>query len=141
MEAFELEPGFVPAHLALGLCFLVQERLDEAIAEFKMGLPVSPQSELLISALIQLVQKDEQAALADIKKLEETGGAPFSFALAIYHALFGSRENSLFWLRKAADARIEYVPFIPVDPVFERLRTEPQFNEILSDLGLTGPGK
>ncbi|HUV13558.1 MAG TPA: protein kinase [Acidobacteriota bacterium] len=136
MEAFELEPGFVPAHLALGLCYLVQERLDKAIVEFKMGLPVSPQSELLTSALTHLVRNDEPAAFAEIRKLEGAGGVSFSYALAIYHARFGSRENSLYWLQKAAETRIEYVPFMRVDPIFEPLRTDPQFIELLSDLGL-----
>jgi len=136
MEAFELEPGFVPAHLALGLCYLVQERLDEAIVEFKMGLPVSPQSELLTAALTHLVRDDKPAALAEIRKLEEDGGVSFSFALAIYHALFGSREDTFLWLRKAAETRIEYVPFIRADPIFEPLRTDPQFIELLSGLGL-----
>jgi TolB-like protein/cytochrome c-type biogenesis protein CcmH/NrfG len=136
VEAFELEPGFVPAHLGLGLCLLVQGRLDEAIVEFKTGLPVSPQSELLTSALTEFARDDEEAALAKVRKLEETGGAEFPFALAVYNARFGSREDAFVWLRKAAESRTEYVPFIGVDPLFEHLRTAPEFIELLIDLGL-----
>jgi serine/threonine-protein kinase len=141
VEAFELEPGFVPAHLGLGLCFLVQGRLDEAIVEFKTGLPVSPQSELLTSALTELARDDEEAALAKVRKLEETGGSEFPFALAVYNARFGSQEEAFVWLRRAAESRTEYLPFIGVDPLFEDLRTETAFVELLSELGLSKPGE
>jgi hypothetical protein len=46
----------------------------------------------------------------------------------------GHDEDAVEWLRKAAEVRDVEIAFINVDPRFDRLRTNPRFQEIVRSL-------
>ena len=43
----------------------------------------------------------------------------------------GDRKSALDWLEKAYEERSYYVAYIKVSPIFDSLRSEPRFHEVL----------
>lgn len=62
---------------------------------------------------------------------------PETFYLyAMKYAFAGDREKALEFLEKATDARMFLSAFVKADPIFEQLRTEPRYQQILRKMRL-----
>jgi serine/threonine-protein kinase len=48
----------------------------------------------------------------------------------------GKKEEALDWLEKAFEARDPNVPYLSVDPIFDDLRANPRFQELIQRLNL-----
>jgi tetratricopeptide (TPR) repeat protein len=48
----------------------------------------------------------------------------------------GKNEEALDWLEKAFEARDPNVPYLSVDPIFDNLRANPRFQELIRRLKL-----
>lgn len=51
--------------------------------------------------------------------------------IATLYTRAGLKKESLFWLEKAFEAHDPNMPYISVDPIFDELRSEPQFQNLL----------
>jgi hypothetical protein len=60
---------------------------------------------------------------------------PALWVARVYVAL-GEKENTLTWLRKAYDERSPQLPFLNVDPRWDPLRSDPQFQDLLRRMKL-----
>jgi hypothetical protein len=60
--------------------------------------------------------------------------SPYFIAL-IYTGL-GDKAQALAWLEKAYDQRHPYLILIKVEPVFDSLRSDPRFAELIRKVGL-----
>lgn len=76
-------------------------------------------------------QKDE--ALKELAKLEETASrryvSPYFFAL-VYTGL-NDRERAFDYLNKAYDEHNDYLIYLRVEPLFDSLRADPRFQDLL----------
>lgn len=59
-----------------------------------------------------------------------------AYSLAELHASLGQGEQALAWLRKAYGERGGGITFIKVSPVFDGLRSDPRFQDLLRRVGL-----
>ena len=60
--------------------------------------------------------------------------APYPMAL-IYTGL-GDKDQALQWLDKAYEARANNMVFLTVEPIFDPLRSDPRFQDLLRRVGL-----
>ena len=58
------------------------------------------------------------------------------YLYAMKHALIGDNEKALEYLEKSTDAHMFLSAFLKAEPVFEQLRTEPRYQQILRKMGL-----
>ena len=58
------------------------------------------------------------------------------FCTAIVYLGLGDRERALDGLEKAYEARSQWLTFLKVDRVFDPLRSDPRFIELLKKVGL-----
>jgi tetratricopeptide (TPR) repeat protein len=100
------------------------------------------------------VQDDIEAEQALLRGHEEAGysGALNSIAelmierskttfvtpwqIATLYTRAGKNEEALEWLERAFEAHDANMPSISVDPIFDDLRDEPRFNELLRQMNL-----
>ena len=69
--------------------------------------------------------------------LESAKSLPAShLALSRFFAISGEKERSLDELEKAIDARVFVVPFVAVDPLWDPLRDEPRFQQLIRRMNL-----
>ena len=57
-------------------------------------------------------------------------------AIANYYAMLGDKEKTLEFLEKAVEADPEQAKFINPDPIFDLVRNDPRFNELMKRLGV-----
>jgi TolB-like protein/AraC-like DNA-binding protein/Tfp pilus assembly protein PilF len=70
-------------------------------------------------------------------QLELRKGDPELMKLAKLYLLSGRERDAMNWLNKAWERRLPFFPKMINDPVFDTLRNEPRFMEILKQLGLS----
>jgi TolB-like protein len=59
------------------------------------------------------------------------------YEIAVIYAGLGDRENALRWLKAASDAYDVGLLYIKVDPSFDPMRNEPEFQELVRHIGLS----
>jgi len=71
-----------------------------------------------------------------IKKLEEMSKKSYvsPYQTAVIYAGLGDKTQALAWLEKARDERFNWIPFIKVDPLFDNLRSDPQFASLVQNI-------
>jgi len=60
-----------------------------------------------------------------------------SYFIAGIYARLGDHDEALRWLQNAYDQHSDSLTMLKVDPVFDGLRSDPRFNKLLRDIGLT----
>jgi serine/threonine protein kinase/tetratricopeptide (TPR) repeat protein len=135
-RAIRLQPDFSPAHLGLALTYVKKHEHAEgqmeqmtlffkSIAEFQKGLAVKIDMLPFIGSLVAPQETADES---------HRQVAPFVFAFA--HAILGNTGQAVKWLKRALEERSEYMIYLKVDPVFDRIRADPGFQELLGRVGL-----
>ncbi|MFN7929025.1 MAG: tetratricopeptide repeat protein [Blastocatellia bacterium] len=135
----ELDAGFVPRALSgFGVSAVGQYPL--ALAEFRRALELSDNSPRYLAnlgvaqALAGQTQEARQTLAELLRRNAEQRVQPFHLA-SVYTAL-GEREQAFAWLELAVQERGVWVLFLPLDPLFDRLRSDARFTNLLTRIGL-----
>jgi len=140
LKLLETDPGFARAHYELGLVLEDEGELDEAIAQFKLGLKALPDNVAALTAVghAQALAGKKADAEKVIGRLQELSQHVYvsPFQTAVIYAGLDDRKRALDLLEKAREERFNWLPFIKVDPVLKNLRSEPRFVELSKTIGL-----
>ena len=60
--------------------------------------------------------------------------------MALVYTDLHDLDNAFVWLNRAADARCEYLLYLPSEPLADPIRTDFRFQQLLSRLGLATLG-
>ncbi|HEX7333167.1 MAG TPA: protein kinase [Pyrinomonadaceae bacterium] len=136
----EMDANFARAHYELGLVLEEEGKLDEAIGEFRLSLKAVPDNVAALTALghAQALAGKRADAEKVIARLQELSKQQYvsPFQTAVVYAGLDERRLALDWLEKSQQERFNWLPFIKVDPVFKKLRSEQRFVELSKNLGL-----
>ena len=137
-KILELNPNNRGIQRQLALALSTQERHQEAIALITQLAPDSSIAQLQWLAYIYAHAGQRGEALKLLAALKVRAAqepvSPTAFA-AIYVGL-GDKEQALAWLHKAYAEQSDHLKSIGIDPMFDPLRNDPQFIEILRGIGL-----
>jgi serine/threonine-protein kinase len=142
-RAIELDPNFTWAHIIMGRALQARGRLDEALARLEQARALEARLPEALAAIAsaQAAAGKKDAARDTLGQLEELAGqrhvAPFDFATI--HASLGEKDRALDWLDRAYVERSYLMPSLGVFPIFDGLRSEPRFQELLRRLQLPIP--
>jgi tetratricopeptide (TPR) repeat protein len=136
-----MDRNFVRGHVELGETLVQLGRFDEAVNEFQQALALDKNS---LSALAGLgfayaVMGNKLKALQVIEQLQVAAKQRYvsPYHLALIYTGLGAHEQALDNLEKAADERYNWLVFIPVEPMFDTLRSEPRFISLVRRIGLS----
>lgn len=139
-KTIDMDANFYPAHFWLGQACEMKGLYREAIAAYEKAAPLSAGSPEVIASLGHAYAASGERSKAE-KKLGELKSlaarkyvSPYFLAL-IYEGL-GERSRALHELQKACADRSRSVPFLKVDPMYERLRGDSGFTALLRGAGL-----
>ena len=138
-KELEIDPKFVPAYIKLGKIYIQKSDPDAGISMMRKALEISGGSTLckayLAYALGSAGSIEEAKGLID--ELLEAAKERYvsAFTIAVAYTGLGDRDSTLYWLERALDQRAGGLFKINVDPMFDELRNEPRFKELLHKLG------
>jgi len=135
-KVHDISPDFAPNQRSLSLALSLQGRHQEAIEQLKQ-LQTTTDIELKAGLYARVGQRDESLKLLRELKSRAAHEYVSSVSLARVYIGLGDKEQALVWLRKAYDERSAYLVNIGVHPAYDPLRSDPRFNELLRDIGLT----
>lgn len=140
-DSVELDPSFAAAHLLLGEDYDQAGMHTEAISELKTAATLSGDNPLYAAqvGVALAVAGQDREALQIARQLQANRQkryvSPYGIA-RIYAALH--QDNATFhWLQAACDDHAVWVGYLGVDPVFDRYRSDPRFQDLLRRVGLT----
>jgi len=144
-KTLDLEPNFGPAYDWLGNVYEQKGMQKEAVQAWVTALRLRQQNELAAnverayaaSGFDAAVRLLEQDALKDAEDRSKRGQyiAPTEYALA--YTRLGQKDKALAWIDKAVDERNRLALQLRIDPLFDKLRAEPGFQESLKRVVVT----
>ena len=137
-EMLELDRNSGWGHRWLGDAYLFKGQYEQAIAELQKG--VDPQSgdrlDRLGYAYAVAGRKSEALeTLAELQALAERKYMP-PHSIAHIYAGLGEKERAFQWLEKAYAGRDDGLTQLKVDPLFDSLRSDPRFIDLVRRVGL-----
>lgn len=130
-----MDPNFGLARLILGWAYRQQAMFEEAIAEFQKALTFFKGSGDALAALGHTFARsgrtsEARRVLEGLKKPSPgTYVSPGHTAL-VYLGL-DQKDEALKWLQKAYQDRYAWLVFLKVDPIFDSLRSDPKFRDLV----------
>ena len=139
-KALEMDSNSGFTHWALGRPLLAQGKFNDAIAEFQKAIPLSgdsPDEPAELARAYALAGKRDEALkiIEELKKLSERKHVASTVIASIYIAL-GDQDRAFVFLNKAFDERDFILILLKTEPMFDPLRSDPRFAELVHRVGL-----
>jgi DNA-binding winged helix-turn-helix (wHTH) protein/TolB-like protein len=139
-KTLELDENFPVAHALLGMAYLKSGVHDKAIFELQTARQRfdSPAFLALLGYARAVAGKTNEAreTLDELQKLS-TKRFVGAFPKAVVYAGLGERRLALDALERAFQERSPELGLLGVDPMFDYIRSDPQFVELLRSVGRT----
>jgi len=134
-------PDFAAAHEVLGQAYAENSMAEEAIPELQKVILIAGDAPLAQAELgyAYAVYGKREEALAILAKLtdESHRNTVPPYAMAILHVGLGNRDEALRWLEKSYQERDVRLVNLKVHPMFDRVRSDPRFQDLLRRIGLS----
>ncbi|MGH9316238.1 MAG: protein kinase domain-containing protein [Thermoanaerobaculia bacterium] len=138
-RVLDMDPSFLRAHWALGLALVQKGRYEEAIAELQKAVELSGGGVILGSLGYAYAVAGRRAqALEIVEKLKEGSRERYvpPAAVALVFAGLGEKDQAMLWLEKAYEERDPWATDLKTQPMFDSLRSDPRFLDLLRRVGL-----
>jgi TolB-like protein/DNA-binding winged helix-turn-helix (wHTH) protein len=131
----ELDANFAAAHLLLGENYVQVGLHEQGLAELQTAASLSGNSPLYLA---QVAVADASAgrkteALQIAAQLQTISSTRYvsPYGLAQIYAALNDKEQAFKWLQIAYDDRAVWMSYLAVDPVFDSLRWDQRFQDLL----------
>jgi TolB-like protein/Tfp pilus assembly protein PilF len=134
-NTIDLDSTFPEARINLAFLYLLRSETAKAAAIFPEALDSRPDLEV-VSHLLAGRRED---ALNSLDRLEQLSRVLYVSAvdLAVLNLIVGRNQQALDWLEQGFQDRATDMMFLKVSPVYDSIRAEPRFQELLAKIGLT----
>jgi DNA-binding winged helix-turn-helix (wHTH) protein/tetratricopeptide (TPR) repeat protein len=143
LKALEIYPEFTRAHEYLHYIYLKTGQYDKAITEIAKADDVNSAYAHEISmthdSLGRYSEAFRSSGINGYFELRYPGtptGPEALYFYAIKYAVIGNNEKALEYLERSTESRMFMSAFVKADPIFEGLRSEHRYQEILRKMGL-----
>jgi|HubBroStandDraft_6_1064221.scaffolds.fasta_scaffold03974_2 TolB-like protein/DNA-binding winged helix-turn-helix (wHTH) protein/Tfp pilus assembly protein PilF len=140
-RALEIDPSFISAHNWLSDTFLEQGKYAEAIAELEQTKPFKEERIYVRQTAYLYARMGRRAegrrALARSLQLSE-GKSVSLGAVALCYAALGEKDKAFLWLEKAYAERSSFMTTLKYWSVFDPIRSDPRFADLVKRTRLQG---
>ena len=137
----ELDPNFAAAHLLLGQAYIQKGLNKEGLGELQAATKLSGDSPLYLAqvGVAQALAGRKEEALRIIAQLQKTSHEPLvsPYGLAQIYAALNDKEQTFKCLRNVYDDHAVWMSYLAVDPVFDHVRSDRRFEDLLRRLVCT----
>jgi serine/threonine protein kinase/Flp pilus assembly protein TadD len=141
-KTINLEPRYVEAYFYLGQAYEQKKMYAQAIATIQKGMTQAERHPQLIAALGHAYalsgERDKaQQALAELREMSKRRYVS-PYLIAVVYVGLGDKEQAFAWLDKAVQDRSFFLIWLKVEQLFDPLRADPRFQDLLRRVGLMG---
>lgn len=138
-KTLDLDSANARAYRNLGRIYTAQGSYEKAIPEFQKAIELSPGTpeylaELGYAFAMSGNRKEAETILRQIENSVQHGEAS-SYQLAVVYAGMRDKNRAFEFLNKALPERAAGLSYLKVTPIFAQLRSEPDFQAILHQIG------
>jgi TolB-like protein len=124
----------------LGFALVANHHPEEAVPVLEKGVSASDRSPALIGLLIHAYAQagrrpDALRLLEELKRRKQTGYVPAASFVKAYLGL-GDYDRAFFWLEEAYKEQSNILQFLKVHPIFDPVRGDPRFPNLVHRVGL-----
>jgi tetratricopeptide (TPR) repeat protein len=136
-HTLELDPNFIPARFFLSKAYEHKGMYEEALTHYQRAVDLTGSFHLgrAIIAHAQAAAGDTEGATQILNTLLELseGGQGYSpaYGIALIYLGLDDKVQALDWLEKAFDERFIWLAYLDVDPVFDPVRQDFRFKQLL----------
>ena len=133
-RTLDMDASFAEAHFHLAMVYEAKRMYAESLAEFEKSVelfadPAMKIWEARVYALSGNRKEAERLVNESIAAEQTRYVAPYP--LATVYAALGDNDRAMAYLERAFNERSYYVVWLNVDPVFDRLRNDARFQDLL----------
>lgn len=141
-ETLHLNRDFADAHVMLGVTLVQKEMYGEAIAAFQRAGVLTGNNPEIMGLLgfaygMAGSKREARAVLSDLNNQARQKRYVSSFSRATIHIGLGETDLAFKWLEQAYQERLWYLGLLAVDPLFDRLRGDERFSDLVRRMNLT----
>jgi TolB-like protein/Tfp pilus assembly protein PilF len=140
-KTLELDSSFVRAHIQLGSAYGQKEQHEEAISEFRKAIGIDGKDPHALSQLAYTyavsARRNEANKIIEQLKERSKRRQVSSVDIAIVCAGLGEKSQAFEQLEKAYSERDEGLLYLKTDPVWDSLRSDPRFSDLLRRVGFS----
>ena len=136
----DLDPDFAAAHLILGESYVQEGNQEGGVKELRKAVELSgdsPLYEAQVGVGLALSGKKQEAQEV-IRGLQRISGKHYvsPYGIAQIYAALDEKPQTYEWLETAYRDRAVWMSYLAVDPLFDSIRPEPHFQDLLRRVGL-----
>ena len=132
---------FVATYIPLGGAYVMKKMNKEAVDAFQRASMFSNGHPIAVAGLGYTAavfgRREEAVMMLDLLKERRKDEYVSAYWIAAVHCGLGEKSRALQWLQKAYSERDGYMIFLDVEPIFDPLRSDPQFALLLKKVGLS----
>ncbi len=135
-----MDPTFEPARFNLSRSYAATQMYPEAIAELRAGIESAGENPRLVAGLAFACaasgkRAEAQKILNELLERSKRGYVHPNLIAVVYIGL-GDKDLAFQWLDKAVEERGESVSWLKTDPLYDPLRSDRRFGDLLRRLNL-----
>ena len=139
-DTVELDPSFAAAHLILGESYVLQKSYKQGLDELQKAASLSGDSPVYIAqvGVGRALAGEKKEALRIIRELQDISTKRYvsPYGIAQIYAALNDKEETYKWLETAYRDRAVWMSYLAVDPLFDSIRSEERFRDLLRRLEL-----
>lgn len=139
-NTIDLDPSFAAAHLILGESYVQHGKHKEGLDELQKAAGLSGNSPLYMAqvGVVLALAREKKEALRVIRELQDISTKRYvsPYGIAQIYAALNDKEQAYKWLDTAYRDRAVWMSYLAIDPVFDSIRSEDRFRDLLRRAGL-----
>ncbi|HWM29076.1 MAG TPA: winged helix-turn-helix domain-containing protein [Woeseiaceae bacterium] len=137
IETVEMDPALPTARTYLAVSYLRRGEYELALDHLRQSSSLTPGSAAYLGQIYALSGRRKEAE-AELERLIAESRHRYvpAFDIATIYAALGKTDETFAWLERAFDERSQLIGWVPWDPVFDGIRSDPRYPDVVRRLNI-----